>query len=149
MSELPLRVSQEGPQLGGWIELGPSTGGTVQHSHGAPFNVKTSTLWSWALFNIDHQKKLISVLIYLRECPNRTAPNRRKERTREEERPQNEDCKANANGREVANQPFGNNTDMALRRAGLRAFEDFQRDVALGVARLQLIGQPARRRGPA
>jgi hypothetical protein len=111
VSELPLRVSQERPQLGGWIELGPSTGGTVQHSHGAPFNVKTSTLWSWALFNIDHHKKIISVLICLRECPNRTAPNRRKERTREVERPQNEDCKPNANEREVANQPSGNNTD--------------------------------------
>jgi hypothetical protein len=50
-------VLQERPQLGGWIELGPFTEGTVQHSHGAPFNLKASTLRSWALFNIDHRKK--------------------------------------------------------------------------------------------
>ena len=45
------------PTPGGWLELGPFFEGTVQASHGAPFDVKSNTLSSLGLFNIDHHQK--------------------------------------------------------------------------------------------
>jgi len=39
------RVTEKAPARG-LIELGPFTEGTVQHSHGAPFDAKASTLRS-------------------------------------------------------------------------------------------------------
>jgi hypothetical protein len=50
-------VKRMAPATGGLVELGPFFEGTVQAFHGPPFNVKSSTLSSLELFNIDHHQK--------------------------------------------------------------------------------------------